>query len=136
MSYLGRSSGQGGGLIHGDSASPMIFNIVVDAEMQAVLDVVCVPQEAQQGLWWVAGDRNLIFYADGDTIAGQDHECFQDAPLVTVVMYHIMGLGKILRTPRPWSTHKVTSEEIGGRKRTSDGRREKGQRFGRERGCE
>ena len=75
----------------------MIFNIVVDAVMQAVLDVVCVPQEAQQGLGWVAGDRNLIFYADGNTIAGQYHKWFQDALLVTMVMYHRMGLGKNIK---------------------------------------
>ena len=33
-----------------DPVSPIIFNIVVDAVVQAVLDVVCIPQEAQHGM--------------------------------------------------------------------------------------
>ena len=33
----------------------MIFNIVVDVVVQAVLDVVCRPQENQHGLGWVEG---------------------------------------------------------------------------------
>ena len=44
-----------------DAASPMIFNIVVDAVVRAVLDVVCQHQEYQHVLVWAAGERNVVF---------------------------------------------------------------------------
>ena len=74
-----------------DPVSPMIFNIVVDAVVWVVLDVVCGYQEAQHGLGWAAGERNLTFYAKDGRIAGQDHEWFQDALSVTVAMFCRMG---------------------------------------------
>ena len=70
----------------------MIFNIVVDVVVRAVLDVVCRPQEAQHGLVWAAGDSNLISYADNERIAGQYHEWVQDVLSVTVSMFSRMGL--------------------------------------------
>ena len=75
-----------------DPHSPIIFNIVVDAVVWAVLYVVCGPHEAKHGLGWEAGERNVIFYADDDRIAGQDHEWVQDALSVTVAMFRRMGL--------------------------------------------
>ena len=48
----------------------MIFNIVVDAVVRAVLYVVCGPQETQHSLGWAAGGQNLIFYANDGRIAG------------------------------------------------------------------
>ena len=48
--FLGKEFRMGRGLTKGESASPMIFNIVVDAVLRAVLNVVCGPQEAQHGL--------------------------------------------------------------------------------------
>ena len=51
----------------------MIFNTVVDAVVRAVLDVVCEPQEAEHGLVWATGERNVIFYTDDGRIAGRDH---------------------------------------------------------------
>ena len=71
--FLGKEFKTGRGLTKGDPASTMIFNIVVDAVVRAVLDMVCGPQEAQHGLGWAAGERNLIFYADSGRIAGKDH---------------------------------------------------------------
>ena len=65
----------------------MIFNIVVDAVLQAVLNVVCGPQEAQHGLGWAAGEMNVIFYANDGRIAGRDHEWVQDALSVVVEMF-------------------------------------------------
>ena len=44
--FLGKEFQTGRDLTQGDTASPMIFNIVVDAVVQAVLDVACRPQEA------------------------------------------------------------------------------------------
>ena len=70
----------------------MIFNIVVDVVVRAVLDVVCGPQEAHNGLRWAVGERNLIFYANKGRIAGQDHMWVQDALSVTVAMFCRMGL--------------------------------------------
>ena len=43
------------GVTQGETAPPMIFNIVVDAVVRAVLVVVCGPQEAQHGMGWATG---------------------------------------------------------------------------------
>ena len=59
--FLRKAFRTGRGLTQGDPASPMIFNIVVDAVVRAVLDVVCGPQEALHGLGWAAGERNVVF---------------------------------------------------------------------------
>ena len=68
--FFGKEFRTGRGLTQGYPASTMIFNIMVDAVVRAVMDVVCGPQEAQHGLGWVAGERDLIFYADNNRIAG------------------------------------------------------------------
>ena len=57
---LGTESKTGRGATQGDPAYPTIFNIMVDAVVQAVLDVVCGPQEAHHGLGWAAGERNVL----------------------------------------------------------------------------
>ena len=56
-----------------NSAFPVIFNSVVDVVVRAVLEVVCAPQEAQHGMGWVAGERNLVFYVDAGWISGRYH---------------------------------------------------------------
>ena len=61
-------------MTHGNPAYPMIFNIVMDAVVRAVTDVVCGPQEAQNCMIWAAGEINLVFYANEGSIAGQEHE--------------------------------------------------------------
>ena len=71
----------------------MIFNIVVDAMVQEVLDVVFGTQEAQHFMVWASGDRNFVFYAYYGRIAGRDHEWVQDALTVTVAMLRRMGIG-------------------------------------------
>ena len=58
--YLVTEFGTGIVVTQGDPASPMIFNIVVDAVVHAVLDEVCSPQEAQHGMGWEAGARNIF----------------------------------------------------------------------------
>ena len=78
--------------MQGDPTSPMIFNIVVDAVVRAVLDMVYRPQEAQNRLGWADGERNLIFYDNDRRILGRDHEWVQDSLLVTVEMFHRMEL--------------------------------------------
>ena len=70
----------------------MIFNIVVDALVREVLDVVCGTQEAQHGLGWEVWERNVVFYSDDGRIAGHDHMWIQDALLVKVAMFLRMGL--------------------------------------------
>ena len=65
----------------------MIFNIVVDAVMRAVMEEVCSPQEAHHGMEWAAEERKLIFYADDGRIAGLDHKWVQDALTVTVAIF-------------------------------------------------
>ena len=92
--FLGKEFQTGRDLTQGDTASPMIFNIVVDAVVQAVLDVVCRPQEAHRGRGWTAGERNLIFYSDNDRIAGRCHVWVQDAIPATVEFFCRIGLKK------------------------------------------
>ena len=82
----------GRGVTQGDPVSPMIFNIVVDAVVREVLDMVCGNQEAQQGLRWAAGEGNLVLYVGDVRISGWDHECVQDSLMVTVEMLHRMGI--------------------------------------------
>ena len=41
--WQGIAFGTGRGVSQGDPTSPIFFNIVVDAVIQAVLDVVCSP---------------------------------------------------------------------------------------------
>ena len=60
-------------MTQGDPASPMIFNIVVDVVVRAVLDVFCSPQEDQNCMGWASGERNVVFYADDGRIAGRGH---------------------------------------------------------------
>ena len=39
----------------GDPAFPMVFNIMVDAVVIEVVEVVCGPQEARHGMGWSEG---------------------------------------------------------------------------------
>ena len=52
------------------------------------------PQEAQHGLSWAAGERNLVFYADSGEITGWDHIWVQDALSMMVAMFRRAGLKK------------------------------------------
>ena len=70
----------------------MIFNIVVDMVVRAPLEEVCGPQKAQHGMGWVAGERNLLFFADDRRILGRDHIWVQDALTVTVAIFQRVGL--------------------------------------------
>ena len=74
-------------MTHGDPAFPMVFNIVVDAVMWAVLEEVFSPQELHHGMEWATGERNLGFYTDYGRIAGRDHEWVQDALTVMIAMF-------------------------------------------------
>ena len=74
-------------MTQGDPAPPMIFNIVVDAVVRAVLDEVCSLQEAHNGMGWAVGEKNLIFYTDDERIVGRDHEWVQDSMTVMVAMF-------------------------------------------------
>ena len=70
--FIGRALVTGRGVTQGNHTSPMIFNILVDAVVRAVLAVVCGPQEAQHGMGWAVGERNLVFYKDDRLIAVRD----------------------------------------------------------------
>ena len=65
---------------------------MVDAVVREVCYSVCRPEKAKHGLYWAAGERNLVFYANDGRIVGQDHEWVQDALMVTVAMFRMMGL--------------------------------------------
>ena len=65
----------------------MIFNIVVGAVVQAVLEEICSLQEAQHRMGWAAVERNLVFYADNGKIAGWDHEWVQYTLMGAVAMF-------------------------------------------------
>ena len=90
--FLGTAFGTGRGVTQGYPALPMIFNIMVDAEMREAFEVVYGPQEAQHRMGWPAGESNLVLYADYGRIAGRDHISVQDALTVTVAMYRRVGL--------------------------------------------
>ena len=90
--FLRKEFRTGRGLTQGDPTSTMILKKVVDAVVWAVLDVVCGPQEAQNGLGWAAGEQILIFYSDDGRMAEQYHVWDQDAMLVTVAMFRRIGL--------------------------------------------
>ena len=94
--FLGKAIWMGIVETYGNPASSIIFNIVVDDVVWAFLHVFCGPQESQHGLGWAAGERNVIFYGNCSRIARRDHDWFQDAMLVTVVMFHRMVLEKNL----------------------------------------
>ena len=47
--------------MQGDPSSPIIFNIVVDVVLRAVLAEVCGPQEAHRGLV-LAAVNGVFFY--------------------------------------------------------------------------
>ena len=77
--FLGTTLGTGKGVAQGDPASPIIFNIVVDAVVRATLELFCVPKEAWHGMGWAAGEHNLIFYTDDGRIDGRDHIWVKEA---------------------------------------------------------
>ena len=85
--FLGRPFGTGWGVPQGDPELPMIFNIVADAVVRAVLAEVCRPQEDHHGLGWETGERNLLLYADDGQIAGRDPDWFWNALAVMVEMF-------------------------------------------------
>ena len=70
----------------------MIFNIVIYVVVRAVLDVVCRPKEARHGLGWLAGNINLVFYANNVRIFGREHEWVHDTLTVMVEIFLRMGL--------------------------------------------
>ena len=72
--FLGKDFWTSRGVTQGDPASPIVFNIVVDAVVRAVIDMVCGPQEVQHGLGWAAGERNLVFCTDDRRIVGRYHK--------------------------------------------------------------
>ena len=41
---------------------------------------------------WAKGERNLMLYADGGRMSGQDHIWVQDALMVTVAMFKRLGI--------------------------------------------
>ena len=79
--------------MQGDPASPVIFKIVMDAVVRAVLDEVCGTQDSQHRLVYFAGERKLVFYANNGMIAGRDHEWVQNILKVTLAMFRRLGLG-------------------------------------------
>ena len=79
----------------------MIFNIVVDAVVRAVLVEVCGPQEAQHGMVWDTGEPNLVFCAYDGWKAGRDHIWLQDALTAMVEIFKRVGLDANLEKIKP-----------------------------------
>ena len=67
--------------------SLIIFNIIMDTVVRAVLEIVCGTQEARHGMEWAEGERNLVFYTDDRRIAGRDQLWVQDALTEKVEMF-------------------------------------------------
>ena len=72
--FLGKQFWMGRVVIQGDTVSTMIFKILVDVVVRAVIDVVCGLQDSQHALGWVTGERNVIFSTKNGRIAGRDHK--------------------------------------------------------------
>ena len=85
-SFLGTAFGIDRGFTQRYLVSPMIFNILVDAAVRTVLEVLCGPHWLRHGMGWAAGEHNLVFYADDRRIARREHIWVQDALVVTVAM--------------------------------------------------
>ena len=66
--FLGMVLGPVGGVTQGYPAPPMIFNIVLDVVVRAVLELVCGTQEARHRMGWEAGEQNLVFCVDDKRI--------------------------------------------------------------------
>ena len=92
VKFLGKDFGTEREVMQADPASTIIFNIVVYMVVREELDVVCGPKEAQHGLVWEAGGRNLVLYANNGRISGWYHKLVQNALTVRVAMFLRMGL--------------------------------------------
>ena len=71
----------------GDPISLIIFNIIMDTVVRAVLEVVCGTQEARHGMEWAEGELNLVFYAHDRRTAGRNQFWVQDALTAKVEMF-------------------------------------------------
>ena len=71
--FLRTAFGMGRRVTQGNPTSPMIFYIVVDVVVRAVLEVVCRPQEARHRMSLTVKERNLVFFADDKKRVGRDH---------------------------------------------------------------
>ena len=69
--FPGMAFGIGRRVTQGNPTSPVIFNIMADVVVRAVLLVVCGTQEVQHGMGWATGERKLVFYADVRRISGR-----------------------------------------------------------------
>ena len=59
-------------MTQGELVSPIVFNIMVNAVVRAVIVEVCGLKEAHQGIWWVTVKHNIVFYADDGYIVGRN----------------------------------------------------------------
>ena len=79
-------------MTQGYLVSPIIFNIVVDVVAREVLMELCGPYEAHNGFGWVAGEHNIVFYAEYGQIAGHNPIWVQTTLTEMVWMFNRMGL--------------------------------------------
>ena len=84
--FLEMPFGTGIGVTQVDPASPMIFNILVNAVVRETMEVVCAPQEVRHVMGWAAGEHNLIFNAYIKRIGGRYHIWVQDSLTVPVAI--------------------------------------------------
>ena len=59
--YYGQPFKTERGVTQGGPVSSTIFNILVNAVVQATLVEVCGPQEDQHGLRWASGEHGIVF---------------------------------------------------------------------------
>ena len=90
--YYGRPFSTVRGVTQGDPVSPTLFNIIVDALFRATLQEICVPQEAQHGFKWSAGEHNICLYAYDGRIVGRDTIWVQTVLITMVIMFKRLGL--------------------------------------------
>ena len=86
----------------------MIFNIVVDAVVTAVLLEVCGPQDAHHWFGWATGEQNIVLYTEDGCIAGINHIWLKTTLTAMVRMFERVGLLKILVRPKQWCELQVS----------------------------
>ena len=80
----------------GESVSPTILNILVDAVIREALLEVCGYRESHSGFGWAAVEHNVWFYAYDGRVAGCNLILVQTSLTAMVRMFERVGLKKNL----------------------------------------
>ena len=94
--YFGRLFHIDRGVTQGYPVSRMIFNIVLDAVVRAVLLEVCGPQEAHHGFGWATGKHNIVLYVEEMLIVMRNPIWVQTTLTATLIIFERVVIQKNL----------------------------------------